>query len=153
MIACKGRITLKQYMPLKPIKRGIKVLAAVCSKTGYLLNFDIYQGKQGDPEVGLGERVVTSLSSPFDNKGFCFYFDGVFSNVPMMEKMLKKNFDCGTIKSNRTYFPSAVLKNDKSFIQENLILLLQKKNLVLSSGNIEALNVSMSSVICMILVL
>jgi len=46
MIACKGRTTLKQYMPLKPIKRGIKVLAAACSKTGYLLNFDIYQGKQ-----------------------------------------------------------------------------------------------------------
>lgn len=25
IIACKGRITIKQYMPLKPIKRGIKV--------------------------------------------------------------------------------------------------------------------------------
>lgn len=87
MIACKGRTTLKQYMPLKPIKRGIKVWAAACSKTGYLLTFDIYQGKQGDPEVGLGETVVTSLASLFDNKGFCFYFDSFF---PMMEKMLKK---------------------------------------------------------------
>lgn len=91
MIACKGRTTLKQYMSFKPIKRGIKVWAAACSKTGYLLNFDIYQGKQEDPEVGLGERVVTSLASPIDNKGFCFYFDGFFSKyVPMIEKMLKK---------------------------------------------------------------
>lgn len=133
MIACKGRTTLKQYMPLKPIKRGIKVWAAACSKTGYLLNFDIYQGKQGDPEVGLGERVVTSLSSPFDNKGFCFYFDGFFSNVPMMEKMLKKkNFGCGTIKSNRKYFPSAVLKNDKSFITGEFDIATSKKELSVS---------------------
>lgn len=105
-------------MPLKPIKRGIKVWAASCSKTGYLLNFDIYQGKQGDPEIGLGERVVTSLSNPFSNKGFCFYFDGFFSNIPIMKNMLEKNnFGCGTIKANRKCFPSADLKTDKIFNQ------------------------------------
>lgn len=118
MIACKGRTTLKQYMPLKPIKRGIKVWAACCAQTGYLLNFDIYQGKQGDPEIGLGERVVTLLASPFDNKGFCFYFDSFFSNIPMMNKMLEKNnFGCGTIKANKKYFPSTFLKIDKQFKQ------------------------------------
>jgi hypothetical protein len=45
MVAFKGRTTLKQYMPLKPIKRGIKIWAAACSKTGYLLQFEAYVPK------------------------------------------------------------------------------------------------------------
>ncbi|XP_015375252.1 PREDICTED: piggyBac transposable element-derived protein 4-like, partial [Diuraphis noxia] len=118
MVAFKGRTTIKQYMPLKPIKRGIKVWAAACSKTGYLLQFEVYQGKQGDPEIGLGEKVVTHLANLYDNKGYCFYFDGFFSNIPMVKSMVEKNnFACGTIKSNKKYFPSGVLKDDKELKQ------------------------------------
>ncbi|CAI6348589.1 unnamed protein product [Macrosiphum euphorbiae] len=118
MVAFKGRTTIKQYMPLKPIKRGIKIWAAACSKTGYLLQFEVYQGKQGDPEIGLGEKVVTHLANLYDNKGYCFYFDGFFSNIPMVKNMVEKNnFACGTIKSNKKYFPSSVLKDDKKLKQ------------------------------------
>jgi len=41
MIKFKGRSTLKQYVPNKPIKRGYKVWSLVDQK-GYLWNFDIY---------------------------------------------------------------------------------------------------------------
>ncbi|XP_025191739.1 uncharacterized protein LOC112591992, partial [Melanaphis sacchari] len=42
MVAYTGRSTMKQYMPLKPIKRGFKVWAMTDSATGYLLSFDVY---------------------------------------------------------------------------------------------------------------
>lgn len=55
MCAFKGRTSLKQYMPMKPIKRGFKIWALACSKTGYLLNFQIYQGKV----ESMGEMLGT----------------------------------------------------------------------------------------------
>lgn len=57
---------------------------------------------------------MTSLITRYENKGYCFYFDGFFSKIPMIQDMLEKNnFACGTIKSNRRHFPLAVLKDDK----------------------------------------
>ena len=59
MIKFQGRSSLKQYMPLKPTKRGIKVWVAADSANGYFSRFEIYSGKtQGSVEHGLGERVV-----------------------------------------------------------------------------------------------
>ena len=47
MIKFKGRSSLKQYMPKKPIKRGIKMWCRADSVNGYLCNFGIYTGKTG----------------------------------------------------------------------------------------------------------
>ena len=45
MIKFQGRSTLKQYMPMKPIKRGIKVWVLGDSTNGYFSRFSIYTGK------------------------------------------------------------------------------------------------------------
>lgn len=58
------------------------------------------------------------LANLYDNRGYYFYFDGFFSNIPMVKSMVEKNnFACGTIKSNKKYFPSSVLKDDKELKQ------------------------------------
>lgn len=44
MIKFKGRSVLKQYMPLKPIKRGYKVWCLADSVTGFIIAFVIYTG-------------------------------------------------------------------------------------------------------------
>ena len=46
MIAFKGRSSLKQCLPMKPIKQGIKVWAR--ATTGYVLAFEVYTGKKGN---------------------------------------------------------------------------------------------------------
>ncbi|XP_015373375.1 PREDICTED: piggyBac transposable element-derived protein 4-like [Diuraphis noxia] len=63
VIAFKGRSGMKQYMPMKPIKRGFKVWALADSASGYLINFEIYTGKNSNnlTEFGLGEHLVESL--------------------------------------------------------------------------------------------
>jgi hypothetical protein len=45
MIIFKGRSTMKQYNPMKPIKRGYKIWCLADQK-GYIKNFQIYQGKK-----------------------------------------------------------------------------------------------------------
>ena len=45
MIKFQGHSSLKQYMPKKPIKRGIKVWVLGDSTNGYFSRFDVYTGK------------------------------------------------------------------------------------------------------------
>jgi len=42
MIKFQGRSSLKQYMPLKPTKRGIKVWVLADSHNGYFSHFEVY---------------------------------------------------------------------------------------------------------------
>ena len=114
MIGFKGRTSLKQYMPMKPVKRGFKVWALACSETGYLYAFDIYQGKgEAGPDT-LGERVILKLLASLEDKGFCAYFDNFFTTIPLMKKLADRSlFGCGTIRQTRKHFPKRHLIEDK----------------------------------------
>lgn len=70
MIKFKGRSSLKQYMPMKPFKRGYKAWAIAESTTGYLYDFEIYTGKIADKvEEGLGPSVVLRLTKTLKFNG------------------------------------------------------------------------------------
>jgi len=107
MAKFKGRSSLKQYMPMKPIKRGFKVWALCCAKTGFALHLDVYTGRKGKTPEPLGRRVVTDLSSYYSGKGYCFVYNNFFSNVRLVDEMVKKNcFTIATIRSTRKDYPS-----------------------------------------------
>ena len=55
MVKFKGRSLLKQYMPLKPVKRGIRMWMHCDSKTGYMYDMNVCGGREG-PVAG---RVVS----------------------------------------------------------------------------------------------
>ena len=60
MILFKGQSSLKQYMPQKPVKREIKVWALADASNGYIANFQVYTGKQGNSMEKA--NVVKTLS-------------------------------------------------------------------------------------------
>lgn len=63
MIAFKGRSSMKQYVPKKPVKRGFKVWVRADAGSGYISEFEIYTGKvPGEREFGLGGNVVKRLT-------------------------------------------------------------------------------------------
>ena len=63
MIPFKGRSSLKQYVPLKPVKRCFKVWVRADSWNGYFCEFEVYTGKADTTtEHNLGERVVHKLT-------------------------------------------------------------------------------------------
>lgn len=72
MIPFKGRSSLKQYMPMKPVKRGLKVWCLAESKTSYVHKFEVYTGKNDmghvPEEKALGAQVVLSLTSHLQGK-------------------------------------------------------------------------------------
>lgn len=112
MIKFKGRSSLKQYMPKKPIKRGYKVWALADSE-GYLYNFDIYTGKTKDyVEHGLGEKVVLRLMEGLEYKQHLLFFDNYFTTYNLMKTLKEKGINaCGTVMANRKNLPK--LKEDK----------------------------------------
>ena len=117
MIKFQRRSSLKQYMPLKPTKRGIKVWVAADSTNGYFSRFDVYTGKKGNTtEHGLGARVVKTLTSDFKGKHHHVYFDNFFTSLQLLEDLEKDQiYACGTARKDRKGFPE-MLKKAKAMV-------------------------------------
>ncbi len=80
MIKFQGRSTLKQYMPLKPVKHGIKVWVLGDSHNGYFSKLQVYIGKDDSAEKGLGARVVKEVTAHLQGKHHHAYFDNFFTS-------------------------------------------------------------------------
>jgi len=78
MIRFKGRASFRQYMPLKPIKRGYKVWVRADAKTGYIYQFQLYTGKNDGDGAGLASRVVKQLTNSLKNTSTHVAFDNFF---------------------------------------------------------------------------
>jgi len=92
MILFKGRSSLKQYMPMKPIKCGYKAWVRADSTTGNVFQFEMYVGKQDSDlvEVGLGERVVKRPCQQLEFKEVRVAFDNFFESPSLMENLKAK---------------------------------------------------------------
>ena len=112
MIKFKGRSSLKQYLPLKPIKRGYKVWVRADSN-GYVCQFEVYTGKGKIQGFGLGESVVERLCKPLIGKSYKIFADNFFSSIPLAYSLQGKKIGyCGTIRASRKHIPE--LKKDKT---------------------------------------
>ena len=95
MIKFKGRTTLKQYMPKKPIKRGVKMWCRADSQTGYLSDFDIYVGRSGEAvETNLGYAVVTKLCKSIYGNWHSVFFDNFLTSLPLVEELFSQKIFC-----------------------------------------------------------
>lgn len=114
MVLFKGRSSFRQYMPMKPIKRGYKLWIRADSHTGYVYQVDPYTGKEdsNSVSVGLGSRVVMNLTekvSPYTH----LTFDNFFTSVQLMEDLYKKNiFATGTVRANRREMPDMATRKE-----------------------------------------
>ena len=127
MIPFQGRSAIKQYMPLKPTKRGFKVWVRADSPTGYFCEFSIYEGQSESTEdstdAGLGTRVVKKLTRNIINKFHHVYFDNFFSSPKLIQDLLADDiYSCGTARINRKGWPSDLKKKPKKYIRDNLQL-------------------------------
>lgn len=107
-----GRSTMKQYMPLKPVKRGIKIWMRCDSKSGYTYDFNIYSGKETESVEGtLGERVVNKLASTIIEPDVTLCFDRFFTSVHLINQI---NYAAiGTCISNRRELPKITEKLER----------------------------------------
>ena len=112
MCKFKGKNIMRKYMKNKPIKWGFKFWFRCGSKPGYLYEFDMYPGKKGNTEFGLGESVVLSLCQKLKDTHCFVFFDNFFTSPSLLVRLLEIGiYATGTVRANRKNMP--VLKHGK----------------------------------------
>ena len=108
MVPYKGRSSLKQYMPMKPVRRGLKVWMRADAVTGYISQFQVYVGKEVSTEMELGARVVKDLTRTLVNKNYHVFCDNFFTSVQLFHQLQCDGiYATGTIRADRRGFPQA----------------------------------------------
>ena len=122
IIPTKCRSGMRQYLPKKPNKWGIKVWAR-CGVSGMVYDFEIYTGKSSTPpisdELGVMGNTVLRLTSGLPPKvGHKVYFDNLFSSIPLLRHLQDKGIWCvSTIRANRMLGANKQLKSEKQLKQ------------------------------------
>ncbi|XP_055945334.1 piggyBac transposable element-derived protein 3-like [Argiope bruennichi] len=112
MVLFKGRSALKQYNPMKPIKRGYKLWCRA-DMSGFIYQFDVYQGKVQSAETnklrndfGLGRNVVKYFTQSFVGNNHAITMDNYYSSLELYEYLKSQHiYAFGTIRSERRGLP------------------------------------------------
>lgn len=115
MVAFKGRVSYLQYMPAKPIKRGLKVFIRCDSETGYMHQFEVYLGKSRTTgPQGLYFDVVDNLTKPIRGQNHRLYTDNLYTSITLWKHLFQHGiFATGTIRKHRKGLPAEVRENKK----------------------------------------
>lgn len=120
----KGRSELRQYMPDKPEKFGIKFWARCDGRTSYMSMYQLYTGKRDRTPIqlqhGLGYRVVHDLTRDLGGLNHHVYHDRFFTGVTLATDLLLEDiYTCGTLNPNRKEIPPQ-LRQKKAIIKREI---------------------------------
>jgi len=105
----KGRLSTRQYLPLKASKFRIKTFELCESRTGYLWCFLVYTGKNMVPQLSLitpdtpkTAAVLLELLEPLFDRGRMLWIDNFFNSTELARKLkIEHSTDCvGTLGRN-----------------------------------------------------
>lgn len=135
MVKFKGRLGMKQYMPMKPVKRGLKVWEIAEASSGFVCDFQVYTGKRQDgaTEHNLGYPVVYDLTRNITGKNHHVFCDNFFTSVKLAEDLLPDNiYLCGTTRANRKDFLKELAANNAQVkrLRQGESIFRRKNNLV-----------------------
>ncbi|XP_046401626.1 piggyBac transposable element-derived protein 3-like [Ischnura elegans] len=146
MIEYFGRHPCKQFLRGKPIRFGYKVWS-LNTTAGYLVNFDVYQGRNPASNSEY-EKMVGKCAAPLlqmldeipqekKNLAYKLYFDNLFTGFELLKELRSRGYGAtGTIRENRIpkdcpIMPSKEIRNkqrgfyDKCLSEEDSILLVK----------------------------
>ncbi|XP_023228246.1 uncharacterized protein LOC111628649 [Centruroides sculpturatus] len=109
-----GRCPFRQFMKSKPAKYGIKVFSLVDARTYYILNMEVYLGKQPDGPFSIDQTpsaIVKRLIQPISGSGRNVTYDNWFTSVPLSRELLCQHnlTTVGTIRKNKRELPVCFL--------------------------------------------
>jgi len=110
IVEWKGRLTFKQYIPSKRHRFRIKLFVLCDCKSGFVLDFLVYTGDNQhidfNESLSQSGSVISTLMSPYINKGHILYMDNWYSSPTLYEYLLEhKTGTCGTVKERRKGMP------------------------------------------------
>ncbi|KAJ8949511.1 hypothetical protein NQ314_008204 [Rhamnusium bicolor] len=123
LVPFRGILIMKQYIPLKTHKYGIKIFK-LCTANGYTWNMKLYGGKEAAPGSSVPTKIVTFLSEKLINAGRTIIMDNYYTSLELASILLdKKTHMIGTLRANRRVNPKEVttkkLKVGEVYAKEN----------------------------------
>ena len=120
----RGKCSFRQYMPQKPNRYCLKYWHIVDCATGYVLNTDIYLGKEGNseaPSKNIGQNVVLQLCKPYYRSGRGITTDNFFTAIPLAQKLWEEGLTLlGTIRKNKPEMLHSFLPSKQKTIHSSL---------------------------------
>jgi hypothetical protein len=117
MVPFKGHSSMKQYVLMKPVKRGYKVWCLADSRIGFVGQFDIYSGRsdtQGYSSFSVGEGVVLSLCDTYIHSHRLITFDNFFTSYQLLKTLDERGlYAVGTVRGSRKGLPDILKRNDR----------------------------------------
>ena len=111
MLKFKGRLGIKQYIKIKPVKWGIKLFTLAESATGYVLNVLPYTGKRDDTVFSKTTQTVLDVSSLYLHLGHHLFLDNYYMSIELVKALFSKaTLCCGTVNANRVGLPADIKK-------------------------------------------
>lgn len=110
IVPFKGRLSIKQYLPKKRNRFGIKLFVLCDVDTGIIIDFIVYCGAATDIvdpcNLGVGGAVVNSLLEDYFGSNRHLYVDNWYTS-PVLFKYLYEHgiFACGTVNKKRKGMP------------------------------------------------
>ncbi|KAK3514124.1 hypothetical protein QTP70_005125 [Hemibagrus guttatus] len=132
-IATKGRFSPTQYMPSKPLRKGLRVWMLCDSRSGYCHRTRLYVGKPSDDANAstVGHRVVTSLVRGLEGRYHHLFMDSFFTSVPLLQRLLQDSlYACGPTNPNRRGYPDALKPRNVGKLAPGEFYQCQRGNLV-----------------------
>lgn len=118
LLSFRGRCLFRVYIPNKPAKYGIKFLALVDAKTFYVLNLEVYAGKQpsglykvSNSAFDVVEQLIQMVSRSHRN----ITFDNWFTSYELMLHLLNQHqlTSTGTLRKNKRQIPECFTKTNR----------------------------------------
>ncbi|KAJ8707787.1 hypothetical protein PYW07_011464 [Mythimna separata] len=118
MVGFRGKCPFRQYMKSKPDKYGIKLYPLVDAATFYVLNIELYAGKQPEGPYQLSNAaadVVKRLFTPISGTGRNLTIDNWYSSVTLMNDLAKdhKISGVGTMRKNKKEIPPCFIDKNR----------------------------------------
>jgi hypothetical protein len=102
MVSFKGRHKDKVFMPSKPIRIGFKAFVVCEADTGFLLEWKMYNKREGKEKKNRIVNTVKSLLGFNRYQSKAVYMDRYYSNKEVFEELLDLGiYACGTIKPSK----------------------------------------------------
>lgn len=120
MVPWKGRLIFKQFLPKKPDRFGMKMYVICEASSGYISHYEIYTGKDFDPNPSANDTEILAGHSynvvmgfmktcNFLNKGYTLYTDNYYSSPTLFSELCAEGTSAvGTARLNRKEMPKAL---------------------------------------------
>lgn len=111
LVGFRGNCPFRMFLPNKPAKYGLKLVAMVDASTYYLLDAIPYTGKGSSPPTEpAASYFVKHLVQSIENTNRNVTFDNWFTSIPLVSDLRKKGLTVvGTIRKNKIELPAPFL--------------------------------------------